>query len=47
MNLDYTHYGIRNDAANCVYFGTGNNFGPDNLKYKRNYTITGEDYGEN
>lgn len=44
INLDYTHRGIRNDSSNYVYFGKGNNFGADDLEYKRNYEETSEEY---
>lgn len=46
INLDYTHYGVRNDGSNEIKIGRGNNFGADDLKYKRNYELTDEDYGK-
>lgn len=44
INLDYTHYGVRNDGSNRVKFGINNNFGAEDLKYNRNYEITAECY---
>lgn len=44
MNLNYTHYGIRNDNSNFVCFGSRNEFGPNVLKYNRNYEETSEEY---
>ena len=46
INLNYKNYGIRNDGSNYTYFGIGNNFGVNNLRYKRNYEETGADYSE-
>lgn len=44
INLDYTHYGVRNDGSNEIKIGRGNNFGADDLKYRRNYELTDEEY---
>lgn len=44
INLDYTNYGVRNDGSNEIVFGKGNNFNEDNLRYKRNYTHTEDEY---
>lgn len=44
INLDYTHYGVRNDGSSHITFGIGNNFSESNLKYKRNYTHSEEIY---
>ncbi|MBR6760377.1 MAG: hypothetical protein IKM03_08395 [Alistipes sp.] len=46
INKDYTHYGVRNDGSNYVYFGKNNNFDSTNLRYNRNYVITDADYGQ-
>lgn len=42
MNLNYTRCGIRNDGANYVTFGIGNNFSFSNLANKRNYEISSD-----
>ena len=44
INLDYTHYGVRNDGSNQIKFGINNNFGVNDLKYDRNYEITSDSY---
>ena len=46
INLNYTHYGIRNDGSNQIKIGVNNNFGVDDLKYARNYELTDDDYGQ-
>ena len=45
INLDYTHYGVRNDGSNQIKFGINNNFCVEDLKYERNYEVTSECYG--
>ena len=44
INLDYTHYGVRNDGSNQIKFGINNNFGVNDLKYDRNYEFTSDSY---
>jgi hypothetical protein len=44
INLDYTHYGVRNDGSNQIKIGMNNNFGIGDLKYERNYELTGLSY---
>lgn len=46
INLDYTHYGVRNDGSNEIKFGVGNNFDAGDLKYNRNHETTNDYYGE-
>ena len=46
INLDYTHYGVRNDGSNQIKIGINNNFGVDDLKYARNYELTEEEYSQ-
>lgn len=46
INLDYTHYGVRNDGSNQIKIGKNNNFGVDDLKYARNYELTDVYYGQ-
>lgn len=46
INLDYTHYGVRNDGSNQIRIGLNNNFGVADLKYERNYELTGLEYGD-
>ena len=47
MNKDYTHRGIRNGSSNYVYFGKGNEFGPEVLETKHNYEETTDVYDVN
>lgn len=46
MRHGYSRCGIRNDSSNQVKFGINNNFDYTNLENKRNYEVTGLDYGE-
>ena len=46
INLDYTHYGVRNDGSSHITFGVGNNFDEKNLKYNRNFTHTEDIYAQ-
>lgn len=46
INLDYTHYGVRNDGSSHITFGIGNNFDEKSLKYNRNFTHTEDIYAQ-
>lgn len=46
INLDYEKYGIRNDGSNQTHFGVGNNFSSSDLRYKRNYENTENNYAD-
>ena len=46
INLDYTHYGVRNDGSSHITFGVGNNFDEKSLKYNRNFTHTEDIYAQ-